>query len=88
MLKSLYNFFDRNFITVLLFEIKVTQPPTSLRIITFRKSFINLKSTQNITLEYPGLDVKHSLHTQLWFQLFYIIICYEISNLQATHYTV
>ena len=42
---------------------KITRPPTTLRIITFRKSFINLKSTQNITLQYPGLDVKHSLHT-------------------------
>ena len=27
---------------------------------TFQKSFIDLKSTQNITLEYLGLDVKHS----------------------------
>ena len=36
---------------------------TSLCIITFQKSFINLKSTQNITLKCLGLDVKHSLHT-------------------------
>ena len=30
---------------------KVTQPVPSLRIITFQKSFIDLKSTQNITLK-------------------------------------
>ena len=36
---------------------------TSLCIITFQKSFINFKSTQNITLKCLGLDVKHSLHT-------------------------
>ena len=62
---------------------KITQPVTSLRIITFRKGFINLKCNQNITLKYLGLDVKHSLRTCkcTWFQLFYIIICYEVSNL-------
>ena len=38
-----------------LFDVKVTQPVTSLCIITFQKNFIDLKSTQNITLKYLGL---------------------------------
>ena len=42
---------------------KVAKPVTSLCMITFQKSFIDLKSTQNITLKYLGLYVKHSLHT-------------------------
>ena len=41
----------------------MTQPVTSYCIITFQKSLINLKSTQDITPKHPGLDVKHSLHT-------------------------
>ena len=41
----------------------MTQPVTSLGIITFQKRCINLKSTQDFTPKYPGLDVKHSLHT-------------------------
>ena len=36
---------------------KITQPVTSLCIITFQKSFVDLKSTQNITLKYLGLYV-------------------------------
>ena len=43
--------------------LKVTQPVTSLCIITFQKSFVDLKSTQNIMLKYLGLYAKHSLHT-------------------------
>ena len=31
---------------------KITQPVTSLCIITFQKSFIDLENTQNITLKY------------------------------------
>ena len=42
---------------------KITQPLTSLCIITFQKSFINFKSTQNTTFKCLGLDIKHSLHT-------------------------
>ena len=42
---------------------KVTQSVTSLCIITFQKILIVLKSTQNITLRYLGLYVKHSLQT-------------------------
>ena len=41
---------------------KITQPVTSLCIITVQKSLIDLKSTQNITLKYLGLYAKHSLH--------------------------
>ena len=37
---------------------KITQPVTSLCIITFQKSFINLKRTQDITLKYPDLVLK------------------------------
>ena len=47
----------------ILFDMKITQPVTSLCIITFEKSFIDLKNTQNITLKYLGLYVKHILHT-------------------------
>ena len=36
---------------------------TSLFIITFQKSCINIKSAQDITLKYPGLDVKHGVYT-------------------------
>ena len=43
----------------ILFDVKLT----SLCIITFAKSFIYLKSTQNVTLKYLGLYVKHCLHT-------------------------
>ena len=42
---------------------KIAQPVTSLCIIAFQESFFDLKSTQNITLKYLGLDGKHSLHT-------------------------
>ena len=42
---------------------KFTQSVTSLYIITFQKSFLDLKSTKNIRLKYLGLYVKHSLHT-------------------------
>ena len=47
----------------MLFDMKVTQSVTSLCIITFQKSFIDLKSTQNITLKYLGMYVKQSLYT-------------------------
>ena len=47
----------------ILFDVKVTQPVTSLCIITFQKSFIDLKSTQNIMLKHLSLYAKHSLHT-------------------------
>ena len=42
---------------------KITQPVTSLCIISCQKSFVDLKSTQNITHKYLGLYVKRSLHT-------------------------
>ena len=35
---------------------------TSLCIVTFRRSFIDLKSSENITL-YLGMYVKHSVYT-------------------------
>ena len=74
---------------LILFDLKITQPVTSLCIITFQKSCINLKSTQDITLKYPGLDVKHSLHTcKCSFSHFFAIICHKISNLTVTNYTV
>ena len=47
----------------ILFHMKITQPVTLLCIIAFQESFFGLKSTQNITLQYLGLDGKHSLHT-------------------------
>ena len=52
-------------------------------------SQFNLKSTQDITLNDLGLDVKHSQHTfNCSFSYFFAIICYKISNLTVTHYTV
>ena len=69
----------------ILIDMKMTQPVTSPCIITFQKSFINLKRTEDITLKCPGLDVKHSLHTC---KCNFIIICYTVSNLIGTHYTV
>ena len=45
---------------LILFDVKVTQPVTSLCIITFQKSFIDYI---DIMLKYLGLYVKHSLHT-------------------------
>ena len=48
------SYFSRHSI---LFDIKITQPVTSRCIITFQKSFINFKSTQNITLKSLDLDV-------------------------------
>ena len=69
---------------------KITQPVTSLCIITFQKSFIDLKSTQNIALKYLGLYVKHCLHTsKCSFSYFHY---YMLQNKQSTaidtHYTV
>ena len=50
---------------------------------------IDVKSAQNITLKYLGMYVKHSLYTcKCSFSYFFIIICYKVSNLIDTHYTV
>ena len=72
-----------------LFDMKVTQPVTSLCIITFQISFIDSKSTHNITLKYLGMYFKHSLHTRKCsFSYFSLLYGYNISNLIDTHYTV
>ena len=47
----------------ILIIIKITQPVTSLCIVTFQKSFMDFKSSQNITLKYLGLNVKQTLNT-------------------------
>ena len=49
----------------------------------FLKTFIDLKSSRNITHTFPGLDVNHAS-----VDFFYIIVCCKISNLIDTHYTV
>ena len=46
----------------IIFDIIITQSVTSLYIITFQKSFLNLKSTHYITLKCPGLHVEYFLH--------------------------
>ena len=59
------------------------------RLVTFQKSFIGLKSSQNITLKYLGMYVKHSLHTcKCSFSYFSSLYITKISNLIDTHYTV
>ena len=65
---------------------KVTQPVTSLCIITFQKSFIDLKSTQNITLKYLGMHVKHSLYTHVSAVLV-IFRYYMLQNKQSNRYS-
>ena len=45
----------------ILFDMKVTQAVMSLCIVTFKKSFINVKSRENITVKYLGMYVKHSV---------------------------
>ena len=63
---------------------KVTQPVTSLCIITFQKSFIDLKSTQNVILKYLGMYVKHSLYTcKCSFSFHY----YMLQNKQSNRYS-
>ena len=59
---------------------------TSCPLITFQKSFNNSKSTQNIILKYQGLGVAYT-HASVLI-LFFIIICYKISNLIGTYHTV
>ena len=64
---------------------KVTQPGTSLCIITFQKSFIDLKITQNITFKYLGMYVKHSLHMcKCSFSYFFY---YMLQNKQSNRYS-
>ena len=62
---------------------KITQPVTSLCIITFQKSFIDFKSTQNITLKYLGLYV--SLHTCKCRFSYFSLLC--AINKQSNRYS-
>ena len=61
---------------------------TSMYIITFQKSFVDLKSTQNMTLKYPGLHVKHSIPYKHGFSYFILSYATKFINLIDTNYTV